>query len=103
MGGAIRPFERFTMIIIKKGTNPSSFRLRNGNVLTFYPDVLTEVKDADFEALMFEYGKFITPRIISDKNPGGCFIVGGAKAADQNKEVGIVEDKSAPIKRKRKK
>lgn len=103
MGGAIRPFERFTMIIIKKGTNPSSFRLRNGKVLTFYPDMLQTVSDADYEALMFEYGKFITPRIISDKNPCGCFIVGGVKAADQNKEVGKVKDKSAPIKRKRKK
>lgn len=90
--------------IIKKGTNPSSFRLSNGKVITLEVgfnggQYLNIIKDADFELLMKEYGGFITPRILSDKNPGGCFIVSESKAyaEDMNKEVGEIKDKSAPI------
>lgn len=90
--------------IIKKGTNPSSFLLKNRKVITLKPDILTVVKEDDFEDLMREYGNFIEPRIISDKNPSGCFIISqkgnsadNAYASDMSKEVGKVKDASARI------
>ena len=92
--------------IIKKGTNPSSFRLKTGSgrVITLQPDILTVVTDDNFEELMREYGSFIKPRIISDKNPSGCFIISqrgygtdNSYANDMNKEVGEIKDASAHI------
>jgi hypothetical protein len=90
--------------IIKKGTNPSSFRLKTGRVITLQPDILTVVTDDNFEELMREYGSFIEPRIISDKNPSGCFIISqrgygtdNTYASDMNKEVGKIKDASSRI------
>ncbi|MBO7714398.1 MAG: hypothetical protein J6S85_12555 [Methanobrevibacter sp.] len=89
--------------IIKKGTCASSFRLSSGKVFTFEPDVLKVLNKDEYEALMLEYGYFIKPRIISDKNPCGCFIVSDkiTKAGDMDKEVGKVEDKSSQVKAKK--
>lgn len=91
--------------VIKKGTNPQSFRLKGGKILTFEPDILTVISDSEYEALMAEYGSFITPRILTDENPSGCFIIStrNANASDQSKEVGKVEDGSSPIKVKKRK
>lgn len=85
--------------IIKKGTCASCFRLKSGRMIMLQPDVIVTLKEADYEELMKEYGSFITPRILTDKNPTGCFIVSTkiAKAKDQSKEVGKVKDGSAPI------
>lgn len=90
--------------IIKKGTNPSAFRLSNGKVITLQVGIaggnyLNIIKDEDFDLLMKEYGSFINPRIISDKNPWGCFIISDSRsyAEDMNKEVGEIKDASAPI------
>ena len=57
------------------------------------------ISDADYDALMAEYGTFIKPRIISDKNPDGCFIVHNSDAAAraQSAEIGDKKDASAPI------
>lgn len=91
--------------IIKKGTNKSAFRLKSGELITLEVNgVLNIIEDKLFEKLMAEYGSFIRPRIISDKNPNGCFIVSEKKsiAVDQDKEVGEIKDKSAPIKIKKK-
>lgn len=88
--------------IIKKGTNPSSFRLSTGKVITLQVGAgggqfLNIISDNDFELLMKEYGGFINPRILSDKNPGGCFIISENRsyAADMSKEVGEIKDGSA--------
>lgn len=85
--------------IIKKGTCASCFRLSDGKLITLRPDEIVIIKDSDFEELMKEYGSFITPRILTDKNPSGCFIVSTKviNAQAQNKEVGEVKDGSAPI------
>lgn len=89
--------------IIKKGTNASCFRLSNGKVLTFEPDILKVLNDDEFEMLMNEYGYFIKPRTITESKPNGCFIVSdrSSYSADMNKEVGEVEDKSSRVKVKR--
>lgn len=90
--------------IIKKGTNPSCFKLSNGKIIKLEVGVaggnyLNIISDADFSQLMEEYGSFIRPRILSDKNPGGCFIISESLsyAKDMNKEVGEIKDASAPI------
>ena len=89
-------------IIIKKGTNPSLFTLENGKkILLEVNNVLNYVSDEDFELLMNRYGAFLSERIISDKNPNGCFIVQNRKedAKAQSKEVenDIPKDGSAPM------
>lgn len=85
--------------IIKKGTCASCFRLKSGRMIMLQPDVIVTLKDAEYEELMKDYGSFIMPRILTDKNPSGCFIVStkSAKAKDQSKEVGKVKDGSSPI------
>lgn len=85
--------------IIKKGTNPSCFRLRNGKVINLFPDVLTVLTDEEEELLMSEYGSFIMPRVITESKPNGCFILSHKKeySADMNKEVGKVLDNSSKI------
>lgn len=90
--------------VIKKGTNPQSFRVRSGKVYTFLPDVLTVLTDDEYAELRKEYGAFIDARTITDEHPGGCFIIStrNAYASDQSKEVGEVEDGSSPVKVKRK-
>ena len=42
--------------IIKKGTCASSFRLSDGKVFTFEPDVLKVLNKNEYEALMNEDG-----------------------------------------------
>ena len=96
--------------IIKKGTNPSAFRLKE-RVLVLEPDVITVVSDKEMAELRSKWWGFIEPRIITEKNPSGCFIISerSVNYADGfNKEVGKVEDGSTPIqmekiKKKRKK
>lgn len=85
--------------IIKKGTNASSFRLSDQRLITLEPDVLVVLKEDLFNQLMKEYGSFITPRIITESNPNGCFIVNRkvGYAVDMNKEVGDIKDNSAQI------
>ena len=102
-------------VIIKKGTNPSAFRLKNGKTILIQVgfgggDYINIVSDADYDALMHEYGAFIKERIISDSNPRGCFIINDNReyAQDMGKEIGTeIKDNSAPIelpaKKKRKK
>lgn len=85
--------------IIKKGTNPSAFRLKD-KVLVLEPNIITTIPQKEFEELKKEWWGFIGPRIITDKNPCGCFIVsdkGVDYAKGFNNEVGIVEDGSAPV------
>lgn len=101
--------------IIKKGTNPSAFRLKNGKTILIQVgfgggDYFNIISDADYDALMREYGVFIKERIISDSNPRGCFIIHDNReyAQDMGKEIGTeIKDNSAPIevpaKKKRKK
>lgn len=91
--------------IIKKGTNNSAFRLRDGRTIVIRTgfgggDELNILSDKDFDGLMGEYGAFIKPRTISDRNPNGCFIIHDSRtyAKDMSKEIGDeIKDNSAPI------
>lgn len=85
--------------IIKKGTNTSCFKLSDDTVITLIPDVLVVLKDEVFDKLMKEYGSFIKPRIITESNPNGCFIVNFKTdhALGLSKEVGEVKDNSSPV------
>lgn len=91
--------------IIKKGTNDSAFLLANGKKILLKVgagegDFFNVIPDADYNQLMKEYGSFITPRIISDKNPQGCFIIfeNRQKALDMGREIGDeIKDNSAPV------
>lgn len=85
--------------IVKKGTNANCFRLKNGKLITLEPDVLVILTDTEFEMLMAEYGSFIKPRIITEANPNGCFLVNRKSnyVADMSKEVGEVKDGSSPV------
>jgi len=63
--------------IIKKGTNNSAFRLKNGRTIVIRTgfgggDDLNILTERDFDDLMAEYGAFIKPRVLSDSNPNGC-------------------------------
>lgn len=90
--------------IVKKGTNPSAFRLSNGKVITLQVGAgggqfLNVIQDCDFELLMKEYSSFILPRVITDKNPHGCFIIHDSSSyvRDMSQEVGEIKDGSAQI------
>lgn len=87
--------------IVKKGTNSSVFKLRNGKkIILAVSPVLNIISDDDFSALMKEYGNFINERRIDDKNPGGCFIIHDEKAdaTAHDAEIGEeIKDNSAPI------
>lgn len=87
-------------IIIKRGTNASSFALSNGRAVVLQPEpVMNEVADEDFGMLLKEYGSFIRPRVHNDKNPEGCFIISDKAlyAFDQATEAGKLKDGSAPV------
>lgn len=87
--------------IVKKGTNSSVFKLRNGKkIILAVSPVLNIISDDDFSALMKEYGNFINERRIDDKNPGGCFIIHDEKAdaTAHDAEIGEeIKDNSAPV------
>lgn len=91
--------------IIKKGTNSSAFRLRSGKVVNIKVergggDFLNFVTEEDFKALMNEYGSFIAPRIISESNPKGCFIISATEeyAKDMANEIADeIQDNSALV------
>lgn len=91
--------------IIKKGTNNSAFRLKNGRTIVIRTgfgggDDLNILTERDFDDLMAEYGAFIKPRVLSDSNPNGCFIIHDRRdyAADMSREIGDeIKDNSAPI------
>lgn len=93
--------------IVKKGTNPSAFKLKNGKLIVLEAGgILNTIKDEDFDDLMKEYGSFVSQRIVSDKNPCGCFIISDKRqyAADMSNEIGDeIKDNSAPIEVKKQK
>lgn len=92
--------------IIKKGTNPSAFRLKNGRtiILQVGPgggEMINTLTEAEYDALMAEYGTFIMERRITDANPLGVFIIHDSReyAKDMAREIGDeIKDGSAPIK-----
>lgn len=88
------------MIIIKRGTNASCFALKNKVNIILNPEpMLNVIPDSLYEILMAEYGSFIRPRICSDKNPKGCFIIQGKTqdAFAQEKEAGALKDGSSQM------
>lgn len=100
--------------IVKKGTNPSAFRLRSGKtiILKVGPgggEMMNVLTDREYDELMAEYGNFIRERRITDKNPRGTFIIHDSReyAEDMAREIGDeIQDNSAQIKvstRKKKK
>lgn len=87
--------------IIKKGTNPSAFRLRSGHTIVLQPDIVCTLSDSEYDNLMAEYGTFILERRLTDQNPNGCFIIHDSReyVETMSKEVADeVQDNSAPIK-----
>lgn len=97
-------------VIVKKGTNPSAFRLSKRTVVC-EPDIVTVITDEELAEIKQKFGGFLEPRIITEKNPFGCFIISERSTnytEGFNKEVGKVEDGSTPlqmekIKRKKRK
>lgn len=91
--------------IVYKSLNPTQFRLSNNKVIYLaVGGVLNFISDTDYTMLMNEYGDFILKRVLSDKNPHGCFILSdkAINAKAQSNEVGDeFKDNSAPIKVKR--
>lgn len=91
--------------IIKKGTNNSAFKLKDGRTIIIRSgfgggDDLNILSDKDYDDLMREYGGFIIPRTINKGNPSGCFIIHDNReyAKDMSKEIGDeIKDNSAPI------
>ena len=96
--------------IIKKGTNPSAFRLSKRTVVC-RPNIMTFISDEEFRELKAKWWGFIEPRIWSEKNPFGSFVISEKSlnyTEGLNKEIGEVEDNSMKIdltksKKKRKK
>ena len=93
--------------IVKKGTNPSAFKLKSGKTVVLeVGGMLNIIPDDVYDELMKEYGSFITPRIVSDKNPCGCFIISEKRevAKDMSNEIGDeIKDNSAPVEIKKSK
>lgn len=82
--------------IIKKGTNASAFRVNN-KVIVLKPNIMTYISDEDMRELKRLWWGFIEPRIISEKNPLGCFIVSERSESyirDMSKEIGDIKDNS---------
>lgn len=73
--------------MIKIGQPANSFKLKNQKVIMLLPDVAIEILDADYVLLMNEYGNFIVPRIWSEANPQGCFIIREKTEAEVVEEV----------------
>lgn len=62
--------------VIQLSPIPTIFRLLDGRVFTFTGSgEIDRFENKDFKAIMKEYGSYIEPRIKSEKNPDGCFIV----------------------------
>ena len=61
--------------ITKKGGCAVAFKLKDKRVFVFEPDVAVEISDDEYKAIMAEYSSFILPRIWSESNPDGCFLV----------------------------
>ncbi len=86
--------------IIKKGTNPSAFTLRNGKTIILAPDVVSVLSEKEFDDLIAEYGSFIKERRVTDANPAGCFLIHDSReyVEKQNAEIkNEITDASAPI------
>ena len=78
-------------IIIQKDNAPCLFKQSDGRIVRLEPyPIMNKLSEEAFEALMKEYGGFIKPRILSDENPKGCFIIQGNEesAKSQEKEAG---------------
>lgn len=94
--------------VTKKGGCPSAFKLKDKRVFLFEPDVAVELSDDDWKAILAEYSSFILPRIWSESNPSGCFVVEHVvpvqkKAESEKVEEVIAEEKPAKKKATRKK
>ena len=78
-------------IIIQKNNAPCVFQQKNGRIVRLEPyPVMNRISEDDYKSLMNEYGGFIEPRILSDANPKGCFIVQETEdnAKAQEREAG---------------
>ena len=86
--------------IIKKGTNASVISIKGKNYV-LNPGIITYIEDGVFNDWLNNtgQGKFFASRIISDKNPGGCFAVhkSSSSANSISNEIGEVKDASARI------
>ncbi|MDR0675819.1 MAG: hypothetical protein LBF97_02125 [Elusimicrobiota bacterium] len=89
------------MFIIKKGSSPSSFQLKNKIITLKAEPIINNIDNQDWEEVLTKYGKFVKERIFDEKtNPKGCFIVSDKKeiAKDEGAEVlGDLKDNSSRI------
>lgn len=83
--------------ITKKGGCAIAFKLKDKRVFNFEPDVAVEISDDEYKAIMAEYSSFILPRIWSESNLNGCFLV--VKKEEQIVNI-IDEEIKQPIKKK---
>lgn len=61
--------------ITKKDGCTSAFKLKDKRVFVFEVGVAVELSDDDWKAILAEYSSFILPRIWSESNLDGCFLV----------------------------
>ena len=73
------------------------FRLQDKREFIFSGDGKEDsFEREDFEAIMKEYGSYIEPRIKSDENPLGCFII--EEEVEKLPEVEVIKE---PIQKKK--
>lgn len=83
--------------VIQLSPIPTLFRLQDKREFIFSGDGKEDsFEREDFEAIMKEYGSYIEPRIKSDENPLGCFII--EEEVEKLPEVEVVKE---PIQKKK--
>ena len=83
--------------VIQLSPIPTLFRLQDKREFIFSGDGKEDsFEKEDFEAIMKEYGSYIEPRIKSDENPLGCFII--EEEVEKLPEVEVVKE---PIQKKK--
>lgn len=90
--------------VIQLSPIPTLFRLQDKREFIFSGDGKEDsFEREDFEAIMKEYGSYIEPRIKSDENPNGCFIIEEevVPESEEKKEEApeVIEEK--PVQRKK--
>lgn len=88
------------VIFIQEGSIGTVFKLSTGKVIEIKVGegggvYNNDIEDEDFEILMKEYGSYIEPRIKTDENPLGCFII-------KKQVVEEAEEKPAKVEKKKK-
>lgn len=89
------------VIFIQEGSIGTVFKLSSGKVIEIKVGegggvYNNDIEDEDFEAMMKEYGSYIEPRIKTDENPLGCFIIKKPVVEE------VIEEKPVKVEKKKK-